>query len=664
MKMKFFQQKELAISVLLALGLALTEVPIWMSLFAILILLWKWLSEKINVPVIPKSLSALLGGVIFLIVYIQYRSWVGQEESATVLIGLTVLTILNFETQREYYFVVLLGFLILVLKSFFSLDLVWIFPSLLSYFGLWFSLINSRHSQRWQFLFWNAVKSVPLMMLLFIFFPRLVLFQTARVEKMTAKSGFSEDLNPGQFSEVSQRDDLAFRATFDSAIELKSSELYWRGSVLTESHGMMWKKGTSLKQKSYSKLDEESLKKIKPHRYQVILEPTVLRVIFVLDQPITVQSRYSRIDEWSENTFKLSQVESQQVRYEGASYLRALHIQNLEVEPSRDIYLQHPKLPARTQDWVDQVRLKSNDLKVRLRELESFFADSNFEYTLSPEAYQNDLDQFLFIRKKGYCEHYAAAFATLARALGVPARIVIGYQGGLYNKLGQFWSLTQKDAHAWVEIKTGVAWFRYDPTSLISPLRLTLGAEKFNQLSDEEKLKYSKLTEWSHDESYKLIWSQVTAFFDNINYHWTVFLLNYDIQTQLKVLNQLKTNWAIVSLFLFILFLLMFLQFRKRQIKNNKLKHPLSAVAEQIYQLAQLLSLPVAASNSIRQVLIKLAEFEPQWQQDTIEFNQLYEENIFKEGPINEGAVRTVQQKWSKRLKQIRRQHKQLGSIT
>lgn len=661
MKMKFFQQKELAISVLLALGLALTEVPLWMSLFAILILLWKWLSEKVNVPVIPKSLSALLGGVIFLIVYIQYRSWVGQEESATVLIGLTVLTILNFETQRDYFFVVLLGFLILVLKSFFSLDLVWIVPSLLSYFGLWFSLINSRHSQRWQFLFWNAVKSVPLMMLLFIFFPRLVLFQTARVEKMIAKSGFSEDLNPGQFSEVSQRDDLAFRATFDSAIELKSSELYWRGSVLTESHGMMWKKGTSLKQKFHSKFNEDSLKTIRSHKYQVILEPTVLRVVFVLDQPIAVQSRYSRIDEWSENTFKMSQVESQQVRYEGVSYLRALHIQNLEEAPSRDIYLQHPKLPPRTQNWIDQVRLKSNDLKVRLRELENFFADSNFEYTLSPEAYQNDLDQFLFIRKKGYCEHYAAAFATLARALGVPARIVIGYQGGLYNKLGQFWSLTQKDAHAWVEIKTGAAWFRYDPTSLISPLRLTLGAEKFNQLSEEEKLKYSKLTEWNHDESYKLIWSQVTAFFDNINYHWTVFLLNYDIQTQLKVLNQLKTNWAIVSLFLILLFLLMFLQFRKRQIKNNKLQHPLSAVAEQIYQLAQLLSLPVADSNSIRQVLIKLAEFEPQWQQDTIEFNQLYEESIFKERPINEGVIRTVQKKWSKRLKQIRKQCKQPG---
>ena len=108
--------------------------------------------------------------------------------------------------------------------------------------------------------------------------------------------------------------------------------------------------------------------------------------------------------------------------------------------------------------------------------LAMFHAEAFF-YTLTPPRLAADpVDGFLFDTKRGFCGHYASAFATLMRAADIPARVVTGYQGGTYNRFADYWILRQSDAHAWVEVwMEGNGWVRVDPTAAIAPERVERG---------------------------------------------------------------------------------------------------------------------------------------------------------------------------------------------
>jgi hypothetical protein len=103
-----------------------------------------------------------------------------------------------------------------------------------------------------------------------------------------------------------------------------------------------------------------------------------------------------------------------------------------------------------------------------------YFETQPFVYTLTPGALGEDpLDEFLFDTRRGFCEHYAAAFTLLMRLAGVPARVVTGYQGGELNPRGGYLMVRQADAHAWSEVWLSAAgWVRVDPTAAVSPERI------------------------------------------------------------------------------------------------------------------------------------------------------------------------------------------------
>ena len=108
----------------------------------------------------------------------------------------------------------------------------------------------------------------------------------------------------------------------------------------------------------------------------------------------------------------------------------------------------------------------------------NMFHDDGFSYTLAPAPLGRDaVDDFLFDTREGFCEHYASAFTVLMRAAGIPARVVTGYQGGYWNKLGDYLLVRQSDAHAWSEVwLAGRGWVRVDPTAAVRPERVNLGA--------------------------------------------------------------------------------------------------------------------------------------------------------------------------------------------
>ncbi len=83
-----------------------------------------------------------------------------------------------------------------------------------------------------------------------------------------------------------------------------------------------------------------------------------------------------------------------------------------------------------------------------------------------PPANRDAADYFLFDLKTGYCDYYATAMTVLARAVGLPARLVIGYASGTYDPYNAQYVVRQADAHAWTEIYfSGIGWIEFEPTA-------------------------------------------------------------------------------------------------------------------------------------------------------------------------------------------------------
>jgi len=87
------------------------------------------------------------------------------------------------------------------------------------------------------------------------------------------------------------------------------------------------------------------------------------------------------------------------------------------------------------------------------------------------------VDEFLFVRHEGFCEHIASAMAVLLRAVGIPTRLVTGFGPGERNPFTGYYDVRQSNAHAWVEVLYGgVGWVQYDPTFGVPPAAPGLGS--------------------------------------------------------------------------------------------------------------------------------------------------------------------------------------------
>ncbi len=147
----------------------------------------------------------------------------------------------------------------------------------------------------------------------------------------------------------------------------------------------------------------------------------------------------------------------------------------------------------------------------------------------------DELEEFLFKRKRGFCEHFASSYAYLARLLGIPSRVIVGFHGGEYNTLGDFWKVSTQDAHAWVEVYVQNHWQRQDPTVWIDGFAIQTSNQEFlgfGFLSHKNRQKYALLGRF-------IDWLSSTL--DFINYRWTNFLIEFDSGVQAGLLVRGKT---------------------------------------------------------------------------------------------------------------------------
>jgi transglutaminase-like putative cysteine protease len=266
-------------------------------------------------------------------------------------------------------------------------------------------------------------------------------------------------------------------------------------------------------------------------RYTVILEPHGQRHLFVLDLPVTATPVATIMDD---HTLMARRPIWQRFHYVAASFLDSR--QNSAEGPG-DAYLQlpsnrNPQTAALGSQWA---RTHAEPESVVATTL-AFFKENGFSYTLRPDRLGiQAVDDFLFVSRKGFCEHFATAFTVLMRAAGVPARIVGGYQGGRWNALGGFLTVRHSDAHVWCEVwLTGQGWVRVDPTFAVAPDRIDAGIER--ALSGEALLWFLGRTP---DNLLARLTETVRQAWEAVNTRWNVWFMGFSAEDQIALLRQM-----------------------------------------------------------------------------------------------------------------------------
>ena len=159
-------------------------------------------------------------------------------------------------------------------------------------------------------------------------------------------------------------------------------------------------------------------------------------------------------------------------------------------------------------------------------------------YTLSPPLLSNagSVDAFWFDSRRGFCSHFAGAFVYMARAVGIPARMVGGYQGGEVNPLTGHLVVRQFDAHAWTEVwLEGRGWVRFDPTAAVAPARIESGLSAALSESDREVLSSVTGARFEGVPGLK----DVVYLFESMQHRWNLWVVGYDTEMQARYLADL-----------------------------------------------------------------------------------------------------------------------------
>jgi transglutaminase-like putative cysteine protease len=431
---------------------------------------WRLPSLWIRVPITLLACTGVLA---------SYRGFSGVEAGSALLLMMAGMKLLETRNERDRAVVVLIGYFLLF-AVFLREQAIWSAGWLvLGASGITASLAQTVRRETplsaaggLALATRMVLQALPLAALLFVLFPRIPgPFWAVPNAKLSGISGLSERIEPGDLSELSLSDEVAFRVLFEGSVP-QAEELYWRGTVLERYDGRAW----SVRPVPRQRRAPLPAPTGPAYEYQVFLEPHGQHWLLALETPVS----------WSAPRAALGsglQLLNAEPVWDRLSY-RALSITAAAtaVQAGAEEQQVNLGLPAgrnpRAIQLARELRETSADDADFLARILQLFREQPFFYSLTPPPLGAEpVDEFLFATREGFCEHYASAFAMLARAGGVPARVVIGYQGGERNPFSNYWIVRQADAHAWVEVWLGNAWRRVDPTAAVAPERIERGFE-------------------------------------------------------------------------------------------------------------------------------------------------------------------------------------------
>ena len=314
---------------------------------------------------------------------------------------------------------------------------------------------------------------LPLALAAFWLFPRLPTPLWGLPDRAVAKPGLSDTMTPGGWLDLMNDDSPAARVQFFGATPGRA-ELYWRGPVLWDFDGATWHQLPWDGGRGSGPTDMQPGNA--RYEYQLDMEPTEGRDLVALDLPLQAPpgtafalGRSLRTERSLDNVTRWRLRSAPPSAFQPA-LPPALRMRALLLPRGFN-----PRTVAMGRAWRREAGYDADgraDAAIVGRALAMVRRD--FAYTLEvPLAGRNEVDDFLFDRRQGYCEHFSSAFAVLMRAAGIPTRVVTGYAGGYRNPIGDYWLVLNSDAHAWNEVwlpRRG--WVRVDPTAAVAPERV------------------------------------------------------------------------------------------------------------------------------------------------------------------------------------------------
>ena len=520
------------------------RLPWWVSALVIVFMLWRIYLGYNRLPLPRKWLLLLIVAGATAGIYLQYRTIFGRDAGVTLLIIMLALKGLETQSRRDAILLIFICYFIVVTSFFYSqtiptalymLICVWVITA--STVGLHYMQSNPGYRRQLRTAGVLLAQSVPLMLALFLFFPRVQgPLWGLPLDAYAGMSGLSDTMSPGSLSNLSRSAAVAFRVAFTSPLP-SPKELYWRGPVLWDFDGRTW----TAPRYSYGEPQYQAAGK--PIEYEVTVEPHGKRWLFAMELPAVVppQARVTADFQLISNSPLTSRLRYRMASYPNASY---------GIAESRMALRRALQLPAnfnpRTLELAQSLRRKFTDDRALMREVLSMFRNQNFFYTLTPPPLgENPVDEFLFDAKRGFCEHYASSFAVLMRAAGIPARIVTGYQGGEINPVGSYMIVRQADAHAWTEVWfRDAGWVRIDPTAAVSPLRVESGIAAAVPATDPLPFMVRGDYKWLH---------QVRLNWDSLANTWNQWVLGYNPERQRQLLSRAgldDTSWRTLAVIL------------------------------------------------------------------------------------------------------------------
>ena len=475
---------------------------------------------------------------------VTYGSMLGIDPGLSVLVVLVSLKLIETNGERDFHVLALLGFFLALCDLFFSQDLiVWLYVALIVVL-LTATLVRyhrgagERGNRRSAMLAVTLlVQALPVVALLFFFFPRVYGgFRFQFSQSLQTAGGMSDRLTPGSFASLALSDQVAFRADFPDGKVPGLPAMYWRGGVLWRGEGLTWVVGPRLNQeRRLGQLTGASI------RQRISLLPHGGHWLFALDRPASdVRGAMYQPGGYLQSRRNITS----QFRYEVVSFP-----ENREMVLPPDQRVEATRLPSvispRVRALVDGWKQEHSDPRDIIKAALTFYQHEHFVYSLNPGNYAEAtaLDTFLFERRTGFCEHYAASFATLMRVAGIPARVVIGYHGGEFNSLGNYVMVRQSDAHAWAEVWVkDMGWQRIDPTDLVAPERISAGLASYLQsraAQTDPNAAQLSVTATGWREVWRELQHQSQLLWDGVNYQWDLRVLNFDEETQRNFLYSL-----------------------------------------------------------------------------------------------------------------------------
>ncbi len=517
----------------LVIGPLLINIPIWVSGWCVVFWIYTLLVYQRKLPQPGRKIRLIytVTGCMLILIFLG-----GMTLDSQAFIGLLCvmagLKPLEATRHRDRVVTLFMAYFIIIISLFSIENLVISLYMFIAVLATTTCLVHINHPGRQLRVNLRLVgiimlQAMPLMVLLFILFPRLEGSIFSLPGRFAGQTGFTDTLRPGSISQLVQVDQTAFRVQFDQEIP-EAADLYWRGLVLWYFDGKHWTQGSMPRHNKHFIRSDNFVE------YDVILEPHRKQHLFALDVPITAP-RFTALTEdftlrtrWPVRTVQRYHLRSAQDVHVQSGAAQKLMARQLPEEGN-------PKSRFLAEAWSSRL----GSPQAVLNEAVRYFSQGDFVYTLRPGLLgENPVDGFLFNTRSGYCEHYASAFAYLMRAAGIPARVVVGFLGGDLNPYGNYLIVKQYHAHAWVEVFIDdQGWIRVDPTALVAPERVSMGIT--GSLATDDLPDFLNQTGTRQLRAY---FHRLVYIMDAINLRWNSIFMEYSRLEQAGLLRKVFGN--------------------------------------------------------------------------------------------------------------------------